>query len=360
MKPLDLLLARRAEFLAAFESSLSQRHSPAELQRELHEFFAEIAEAAQSASSTSASLRSYDENALVGVSAAMVSLRSRVGQLSSRSRAPVLLIGERGVGKRHCARALHQATYPDGRWFEIDSPERTRELEKVVATLRRGSSAAAGAGMTIYVDELGETAPEVQTHLTRLLDEHAVPLRVVASSTSALKELSRAGKLQKELLFRFSNELKLPPLRERQPDIAPLSQHFAERAAAALGVAPTAFTSAALELLTAYSWPGNLSELKDLIGRLSKEFGPSLVDVGDLPALGDRQSGVTFLLPSCGVDLAELERQLLLQALALAGNNQTQAASLLGLTRDQIRYRMGKLELLDSTASSEERSSRRR
>ena len=213
--------------------------------------------------------------------------------------------------------------------------------------------------MTIYVDELGEAAPEVQKHLTRLLDEHAVSLRVVASSTSALKELSRAGKLQKELLFRFSNELKLPPLRERPQDIAPLSLHFAQNAAA-LGVAPTAFTPAALELLSGYSWPGNLSELKDLIGRLSKEFGPSLVDVGELPALGERLSGVTFRLPSCGVDLAELERQLLMQALALAGNNQTQAASLLGLTRDQIRYRMGKLELLESTVSSEERGSRRR
>jgi DNA-binding NtrC family response regulator len=120
------------------------------------------------------------------------------------------------------------------------------------------------------------------------------------------------GRLRSELAFGFANVLELPPLRERAAE---------------------------------YVWPGNVTELKNSMEKLSQRAHGRIVEPEDLPELGDRASGVFFVLPPNGIEFAELERVVLMQALAMANNNQTRAASLLGLTRDQMRYRLAKFEI---------------
>jgi DNA-binding NtrC family response regulator len=110
------------------------------------------------------------------------------------------------------------------------------------------------------------------------------------------------------------------------------------------------FGQSALERMRDYAWPGNLTELSNLIERLPQNHGATPIEADDLPELDDRPSGVNFHLPASGIDFAELERELLTQALVMAGNNQTRAASLLGLSRDQLRYRLAKFDIAPNSA----------
>jgi DNA-binding NtrC family response regulator len=256
----------------------------------------------------------------------------------------VLLVGEFGSGKQHCARVLHAATFPDGEFFEL-SVERTADLEQRISSLRRVASADAVAGLTVYVPELGEVPAPLQLRLSKWLSEQGLHFRLIAASSRTLAQATREGRVRAELAFRFPNQLELPPLRERLEDIADLAQHFAEVAGARRGAWPTRLGQSALDRMREYSWPGNLAELSNVIEQLTQNYGPALVEADDLPQLDERPSGVDFHLPVNGIDFAELERQLLTQALVMAGNNQTRAASLLGLSRDQLRYRLVKFDI---------------
>jgi two-component system response regulator AtoC len=353
MTPREFLSAQRTDLLARFEAFLGCEQPLDVLARDLQDFLSEVNSLVRDTRRATEAPLADKEALLVGGSAAMISLRARVGQLSNRSRAAVLIVGESGVGKRHTARALHRATYPEGAWFEPAGHDAIREIEGRLATLRAATSAQAEGGTTIFIDELGETAPELQAQLLRLLDEQRAPIRLVVSSSWPLVELARMGRVRKSLLFRFSNQLSLPPLAERKEDIASLVAHFCELTAESHEGGLTTFTPDALSLLCEHTWPGNLTELRSVIEGISANFGAGPVDAADLPDLDDRPSGAVFKLTATGVDLAELERQLLFQALALAGNNQTRAASLLGLTRDQIRYRMAKHDVLSISGRSE-------
>jgi DNA-binding NtrC family response regulator len=333
----EFLHAHRDEILAAFQSDIEQE--PRErLADYVHEYFAEIALAAKPSSNS--------ECLLVGDSPTMSHLRTRVDQLSRRSRAPVLIFGEAGAGRRHLARALHLSTWSDGEWLELDDALSSEALDAKLAGLRKDIAAGADVGMTVFAHELTRTSPRVQEYLVRLLDEQRLPIRVIASSCSPLAEPAREGQLHRDLLFRFANELKLPPLGERKEDIAPLARHFADLSAARRGVCATQFSAGAMARLLEYAWPGGAKELCAIVERVCDEHGPGVVQTEDLPTLGDRLSGEVFLLPTAGIDLAVLERQLLVQALQAVDHNQTRAAGLLGLTRDQIRYRMAKFGLL--------------
>jgi two-component system, NtrC family, response regulator AtoC len=288
-------------------------------------------------------------SSLIGNSEQMRRARRTIDQLSRRSRAAVLLVGEFGTGKHHCARALHAATFPEGEFFEL-SVERVEELERRICSLRRVASADAVAGMTIYVPELSELPAPLQLKLSKWLSEQGLHFRLVVSSSRALAQAAREGRVRAELAFRFPNQLELPPLRDRLEDLTELAQHFAELAGSRRGSWPTRFGQSALERMRDYAWPGNLAELSNVIELLTQNYGPALVEADDLPQLDERPSGVEFHLPVNGIDFAALERQLLTQALVMAGNNQTRAASLLGLSRDQLRYRLVKFDISANSA----------
>jgi len=291
----------------------------------------------------------FELGALIGASEQMRRTRRAIDQLARRSRAAVLLVGEFGTGKQHCARALHAATFPEGEFFEL-SVERTEELELRINSLRRVASADAIAGLTVYVPELSELPAPLQLKLSKWLSEQGLHFRLVVASSRALAQAAREGRVRAELAFRFPNQLELPPLRDRLEDLPELAQHFAELAASRRGSWPTRLGQSALERMRDYAWPGNLVELSNVIEQLSQNYGPALVEADDLPQLDERPSGVNFHLPVNGIDFAELERELLTQALVMAGNNQTRAASLLGLSRDQLRYRLVKFDISANSA----------
>jgi DNA-binding NtrC family response regulator len=279
----------------------------------------------------------------------MAHVRNGVAQLARRSRTPVLISGEFGAGKRHCARALHCSTYPEGEFFELDGPARLLELERRRNSLRvqRGTQAF---GLTVFLHELCDAPVTMQLALSRLLSEQSFPMRVVVSSSRSLSLAARDGLVRADLAFSFPATIQLPPLRDRLEDMPELVRHFAELAAARTKAPITHFSDEAIERLEEHSWPGNVAELQQVVSNLSEEFGPSTIEAEDVPEFDQRKSGVSFRLPVGGIHFAELERELIAQALTMAENNQTRAARLLGLTRDQLRYRLAKFEIASGAA----------
>jgi DNA-binding NtrC family response regulator len=350
----QLMTLYRNEIIAACETELQVSNRAGSLAHYITQHFDSIVKLLEQDSSFGSALpeSSLPTHELLGGGAAMARVRLGIDQLSRRSRAPVLFIGEFGVGKRHAAHALHAATYPDGEFFELLGASRLDELERRIKALRTCTSAESTAGLSVYIHELSEAPAVAQLALSQLLPEQTLRFRVSASSSRPLAQAVREGALRSDLAFRFSTTLELPPLRDRKEDLPRLARHFAGLVAKRQGGAQMLFEPSAFERMAEHDWPGNLTELLSLIERLWEEFGPARIGSEEIPELGERQSGAVFHLPRTGIDFAQLERELLTQALTMAESNQTRAATLLGLTRDQLRYRLAKFDIvLRSTRS---------
>lgn len=323
----------REELLRACQSDSSGEAGIEELARE-------VCALLQGTRTIGQPARKLDGETLCGDDPSIRRVRASIEQLARRSRVPVLFLGEVGTGKRRSARLLHACTYPDGEFFELESEEQLPLLERKLSALRVPSSAQAIGGLSVYVNELGETSRATQAALAKQSREHGVQCRLMASSQRPLAHACREGRLRSDLVFDFLTTVELPNLRERLTDLPALLEHVASRTGA-----PLVFSDAALLALMGHVWPGNLLELSHLVRRLQRLEGVDTIEPEHLTELGQRGSGTVITLPSGGIDLAEVERQLLRQALQMADNNRTRAARLLGLTRDQIRYRLSKLEL---------------
>jgi DNA-binding NtrC family response regulator len=350
----ELMTAKREEILEACRAEFAHPEGLDHLAQYVTNFFDDIVkllkpDAPGADNTPPLPLASLPNGSVVGASAAMTRVRIAIDRLSHRSRAHVLILGEAGTGRRHCARALHHATYPDGEFFELGEPDQLSELEQRIAVLQLRMSTQSAGGLTVYVRELMDSPANIQEKVSQLVRERGLPLRVVVSSS---QPLLRQTAFRWDLVASFPNELKLPPLVERESDVSELLEHFSGLANAKAGLPSMRFAAAALARLHAHSWPGNVVELAALVERLSREHAADLVEDSDLFELDDRPSGIVFNLPATGIDLATLERELLTQALAMAENNQTRAASLLGLTRDQVRYRMAKFEIVAPSVRS--------
>jgi DNA-binding NtrC family response regulator len=202
-------------------------------------------------------------------------------------------------------------------------------------------------GLTIYVPELPDPDSIVQLHLAKLMQESLHQCRLIVALSGGSGKSVR-NLLRSDLAMSLSSQLLLPTLSERRTDIAPLALHFAKQLATSADSAPLTFSGAALSALQRYSWPGNVAELARLVRRLWSELGAAVVQDSDIAELLARSSSGAFCLPPAGIVFANLEREVLTQALAMAQNNQTRAASLLGLTRDQLRYRLAKFDILNA------------
>ena len=360
----ELVAAHRQQILEACQKAIRDELGSEQVTRYSEVFFDEVlrfiesnlnrvdpSDGARSENGSAVDASEADALTLIGSGTPMRRARVALDQLARRSRAAVLLVGEFGTGKRHCARALHAATFPEGEFFELTG-DRAAELESRIKALRSLASASAAAGLSIYVQELTELPAPLQLRLSQMLAEQGLHFRLMVASKRALAQAAREGLVRPELAFRFPNQIELPPLRDRPEDIADLAKHFAQLAAARRGTSATLLGQSAIERMSEYAWPGNLVELSNFMEQLAQNHGSALVEADDLPALDERPSGVNFHLPVSGIDFAELERELLTQALAMAGNNQTRAASLLGLSRDQLRYRLAKFDIPSSSAQS--------
>jgi transcriptional regulator with GAF, ATPase, and Fis domain len=222
-------------------------------------------------------------------------------------------------------------------------------------------------GGTVFLDEIGDMSPTLQAKLLRALEEKAfrriggtqdirVDVRVIAATNRNLEKAIEEKRFREDLYYRLNViTIDVPPLRERREDIPLLAEHFLERFAEDFRKGPLRLAPEAVRKLQAYDWPGNVRELRNAIERaVLLGSGPAVTEEDivlgrSLPAAG----GGTRLLaiPAKGIRFEDLERDLVIQALERTGGNQTRAGELLGMTRDQIHYRMEKFGLLKGDAS---------
>jgi len=185
--------------------------------------------------------------------------------------------------------------------------------------------------------------------------DHFVDVRIIAATNKDLETEVRAGRFRNDLYYRLKVvPIYLPPLRERTGDLPLLIKLFIDGFNRDLKKRVKGVSKAAMERLLAYRWPGNVRELRNIIERSILLGSGDEIAVDDLP-LELREGGRVFSeehspyprLTREGLDFSRLERDLVEQALALAGGNQTKAAKLLGMNRDQIRYRIEKFGMKD-------------
>lgn len=283
--------------------------------------------------------------ALIGDTTVMRDLRATLRRLGRRPGTNVLVAGERGTGRHAVARALHQYSHSSGE-LVFAPPDRLQAL------LEDGLGELGRLGGTLHVPELSDVEKHQQRRLASLLAERQetslAPVRLVVGATVRPGHVPLERVLpdvaHPELAARLPVVVELVPLRRRRDDIPLVVGHFLGAWSLSSGLPCPRVTPEALGKLSSYGWPGNLRELANVIEHAALSAGGA-IDVAHLPPLARDEARIDFELPHDGIDLSALERAVLSQALRLSGGNKTRAASLLGLTRDQIRYRMGKFGL---------------
>ncbi|MCP4205295.1 MAG: sigma-54-dependent Fis family transcriptional regulator, partial [bacterium] len=227
---------------------------------------------------------------------------------------------------------------------------------------RKGAFELADGG-TVVLDEVGELKLELQAKLLHVLEERTlrrvggsreirVDVRVISLTNRDLATMVREGGFRQDLFYRLNIfPLTVPPLRDRPEDILPLARHFLDTLQPKVGRNFEGLTREAENRLLTYSWPGNVRELRNVIERaMILERGAKLQPAAlilDQAGIGAPESDPSAQQTGNGiVRLEEMERDLVARAMAATGDNQSRAAELLGITRDQLRYRLKKFGLL--------------
>ncbi len=313
----------------------------------------------------------YSFDRIVGSSPALKTVKALLQKVASSPASTVLLAGESGTGKDLAAKVIHYNSSRAGKPFMNITCSALPDnlLESELFGHERGAFTGADRqkrglletadGGTVFLDEIGEMVPALQAKLLRFLEERTfkrvggtadihVDVRVVAATNRNLQEEVKAGRFREDLFYRLNVlPIVLPPLRDRADDIAVLVEFYvdaynAEFKKKVRGVAPDA-----LKRLQAHGWPGNIRELRNAVERamLLTDGDTLTADDFTIGGAGAVHLGDRVELPASGIDLEQLERSLVVQALTRTGWNQTRASALLGLNRDQIRYRIEKFHL---------------
>ena len=308
-------------------------------------------------------------DAIIGESPAMKTAKALLARVADSPASTVLLTGETGTGKDLAAKAIHYNSRRAARQFVNITcsalPEQLLESELFghergaftdARQQKRGLFEAADGG-TLFLDEIGEMTMPLQSKLLRFLEEKTfkrvgglsdirVDVRVVAATNRNLEETVTGGKFREDLFYRLQvMPILLPPLRERRGDVPLLAAFYIGRFNAEFRRKVRGLTPAATELLEQYAWPGNVRELRNAIERAMLLADRDRLEPEDFTTLTRTASPVQFKLPPEGINIEDVERQLLIQALELSKGNQTQAGQLLGINRDQVRYRIEKFGL---------------
>ena len=320
----------------------------------------------------------YSFDAIIGASPAMVRAKALLARVAASPASTVLLTGETGTGKDLAAKAIHYNSERAGKPFiNITAsalPEQLLESELFghergaftdARQQKRGLVETADGG-TLFLDEIGEMTPGLQAKLLRFLEEKTfkrvggladirVDVRVIAATNRNLEAEVQAGKFREDLFYRLQvMPIALPPLRERAGDIPRLVNYYIDRYNREFRKRVKGATPEAMQLLEHHRWPGNIRELRNAIERamllMDREWlqPDDFTTVVRMPA-----SQAQFKLPTGGLVLEEVERQLVIQALERAHGNQTHAGHLLGINRDQVRYRIEKFGLARPPRSKE-------
>ncbi|HKY43875.1 MAG TPA: sigma-54 dependent transcriptional regulator [Pyrinomonadaceae bacterium] len=324
--------------------------------------------------------REFNFRQIVGESPAMKKMLGLAAKVAESEVSSVLLQGESGTGKDLVAKAIHYGSQRAERPFVAVNcaalPATLIESELfgyekgafTDAKARKEGLFEQAEGGTLLLDEIGELELSLQAKLLRVLEEGAfrrvgglkdIPLdvRVLAASNRDLKTESEAGRFRLDLYYRLSIiQIDIPALRERGDDVLLLSQHYIDTIGARLkrGKKITGLSREATEVFRKYKWPGNVRELRNVIERaliledgdqITTEYLPAgLLEAPRLERTNSDSGHSQFVLPDEGISLDEAELSFVRQAIQRSGGNQTRAAELLGISRDQLRYRLKKLE----------------
>ena len=307
---------------------------------------------------------------IVGEAAAMRTLRALMQRIASSPASTVLLTGESGTGKDLAAKVIHYNSERAARPFMNITCSALPEalLESELFGHERGAFTDArqqktgllesAEGGTVFLDEIGEMVPALQAKLLRFLEEKSfkrvggsadirVDVRVIAATNRDLEDAVSEGKFRADLYYRLNvMQVPLPPLREHRSDIPLLVSFYIDQFNREFRKQVRGASAGALELLRGYSWPGNVRELRNAVERAMLLADGEWLEPAHFPfAVSRRTTAGAYDLPDEGVSLEQVERNLVIQALTRTGWNHTKAAALLGLNRDQIRYRIEKFGL---------------
>ena len=316
----------------------------------------------------------YDVGNMIGRSTAMQEIFGTVMRVAP-TRATVLLAGESGTGKDMIARAIHQ-----------NSPRRDRPFVKINCTAlpenlmeselfgyekgaftganitKLGKFEQADTG-TVFLDEIGDVPSPIQVKLLRVLQEReferlgsnkvrTIDVRVVAATNVDLREALEQGTFREDLYYRLNvMPINIPPLRERKADIPFLAEFFVKKLAPEMGSPVETLSDEAMAKLVSYHWPGNVRELQNVVERslvLATQRQLEAVDIKlemmprSTKAAASGAGAVSDFLPE-GETLEQHEQKLIREALRRANGNKSQAARLLGLTRNALRYRLAQM-----------------
>jgi len=312
----------------------------------------------------------YGFDRIVGESPRMVTFKALLRKVAESPASTVLLTGESGTGKDLAAKVLHYNSSRANRSFMNITcaaiPEALLESELFghergaftdARLQKRGLLEVADAG-TVFLDEIGEMVPSLQSKLLRFLEDKAfrrvggsqdirVDVRVISATNRNLEDQVKAQRFRADLYYRLNVlPIELPPLRAHLEDLPHLVNFYIDLYNREFRKAVRGVSAAALRGLAEYGWPGNIRELRNAVERAMLLAEGPYLEAHDFPMLvsGTRIAD-GMALPPTGVNLEELERRLVVQALERSGGNQTRAAGLLGLNRDQIRYRIEKFGL---------------
>ncbi|MGB8325443.1 MAG: sigma-54 dependent transcriptional regulator [Candidatus Acidiferrum sp.] len=285
----------------------------------------------------------------------------------------VLLGGESGVGKDLIARAIHEKSKrATGPFLKINStaiPENL--LESELFGFEKGAFTGAVASKpgkfeladkgTLFLDEIGDVPPALQVKLLRVLQEREferlggtrtikVDVRLVAATNRDLREALEQGTFREDLYYRLNVvPIDIAPLRERREDIPDLANLFISRFAGDSGKPVESITPEAMQILVNHHWPGNVRELQNVIERacaLAKDSVLTPADIHLDVRSAKTANGATGFLPD-GMTLEQWEDEMVQEALRRANGNKSQAARLLGLSRNALRYRLSKIGIAD-------------
>lgn len=319
----------------------------------------------------------YQLDNIIGRSAAMREIFHTIERVGP-ARTTVLLAGESGVGKDLIARAIHQHSPRKNRAFvKINCtalPENLMESELfgyekgafTGATVNKPGKFELADGGTVFLDEIGDVPGNIQVKLLRILQERqferlgsnltrSVDVRVIAATNVDLRAALEEGRFREDLYYRLNVvPLSIPPLRDRKEDIPFLAMHFVRKISNELGSVAKDISPAAMDRLIAHPWPGNVRELENTIERSLVLASGEVLQPADIRLEAPRHMPVantpeTPLLPE-GETLEHWEQMMIREALRRANGNKSQAARMLGLTRNALRYRLSQMGLENGTS----------
>jgi DNA-binding NtrC family response regulator len=322
----------------------------------------------------------YDHPNVIARSAAMQEVLATVERIATTN-ATVLLGGESGVGKDLIAHVIHQRSKrASGPFIKINStaiPENLLESELFgyekgaftgATNNKPGKFELADKG-TLFLDEIGDVPGSIQVKLLRVLQEREferlgatrtlkVDVRLIAATNRDLRAALEEGTFREDLYYRLNVvPIDIPPLRQHKEDIPDLANLFITKFAAESGKQMKGLTHEALQVLLSYHWPGNVRELENIIERsIALASGPTL-EASDIRLDVQRAKAARSdsFLPA-GTTMEQWEDDMIREALKRAGGNKSQAARMLGLSRNAFRYRLSKIGIADDGEKEDDAS----